>query len=92
MKKCRLLFVLVLFAVLCLLTLSSCGGGADDATTADTVDVTTAHEHVWVEGTTTDLSACVHETQYVCSVCGETKTETTETHVWGEEARLIAPP
>ena len=86
MKKCRLLFVLVLFAVLCLLTLSSCGGGADE--TADT----TAHEHTWVEGTTTDLSACVHETQYVCSVCGETKTETTETHVWGEEARLIAPP
>ena len=92
MKKCRLLFVLVLFAVLCLLTLSSCGGGADDSTTADTVDVTTAHEHAWDEGTTTDLSACVHETRYVCSVCGETKTETTETHVWGEEARLIAPP
>ena len=83
-KATRTLFLFVCLALLGL-TLASCGGADETAETA-------AHEHAWVGGTTTDLSSCVHETRYVCSVCGETKTETTETHVWGEATRIVTPP
>ena len=101
MKKTARVLLTVLFLVFLAAALASCGkttGGEATATDAlDTAPDTTAeatapHEHVWVEGETTDLSLCVRETEYRCSGCGETKTETTETHVFGEAVRLITPP
>ena len=89
MKKRILLFTLAFCIVLCLSLFVSCGKDKTDATTAEE---TAAHEHVWDAGVTTAIGPCESKTVYTCAECGETKTETVESHVWGETARLIAPP
>ncbi|MBR6052369.1 MAG: heparinase II/III family protein [Clostridia bacterium] len=89
MKKRILLFTLAFCIVLCLSLFVSCGKDKTDATTAEE---TAAHEHVWDTGVTTANGPCESTTVYTCAECGETKTETVESHVWGETARLIAPP
>ena len=94
MKKRTLLFALVLCIILCLALFVSCGKDKTDETTAEqtTAEQTTAHEHVWAVGCKIPDGTCVGEATYVCSICGETKIETYESHEWGDAKRLVVLP
>ena len=87
MKKIALALLLTL--AFCVALFASCGKGGNQA---ETTAGDTGHDHVWVEGERTALSACEGTVAYACSVCGETKTEPYENHVFGEATRLVTPP
>ena len=84
MKNRGLLLLLVSSLLLCLVLFASCN--KDKATTE------TEHEHVWGDGETVALTACEGEVRYVCTVCGESKSEPYANHVWGDEKRLVTVP
>ena len=91
----KTVFCLFFLLALCLL-FASCGGGkGSDATTVPDTEApeTTAHVHVWDEGTVTVNATCTTPGTrvYTCS-CGETRTETIDAaHAW-DEGRIIAAP
>ena len=89
MKKRTLFLTLVLCIILCLAALVSCGKNKTDETTAEQ---TTAHEHAWAVGCRIPDGSCVGEATYVCSICGETRTETIGAHTWGDAKRLVVLP
>ena len=78
-RKYPIIVVSCLLTLLCVCGFASCGKKA-------------AHEHTWDDGVTNDLTACKHETVYTCTGCGETRTESFETHAWSESTRLSAIP
>ena len=84
MKRSFAICALFLCLLLCAALFTSCG--KDKATTE------TEHEHVWGEGETVALTACEGEVRYVCTVCGESKSEPYANHVWGEETRIVTTP
>ena len=81
MKRNLIIFAMLLCLLLCVALLSSCGK-----------DKPSEHEHAWDDGQTTALSPCEGETVYTCTICGATKTEPYEHHVWSEETRLVTLP
>ena len=94
MKRTVVLLILCLAAAIFLL--ASCGGEGGDPTTAP--DTTPPeHEHVWDEGRVTVTGTCDPATKeetkgeimYTCTICGETKTEETDGHVWDESRDIV---
>ncbi len=84
MKRSFAICALFLCLLLCVALFASCG--------KDKTDAETGHEHVWDGGETVALTACEGEIRYVCTICGETKSEPYANHVWGEATRIVTPP
>ena len=90
MRKLILSAVLILCLAFCL-ALASCVGGSEPTGTAVPPE-TTEHEHVWDEGRVIATGTCDPTTKeetkgeimFTCTICGETKTEKTDGHAWGE--------
>ena len=80
MKKLFLFFALVTAFALCL-SFASCKKNVPE------------HEHVWGEGKVIVEGDCQSERkiQYVCTICGEKKVETTDGHSWNEGSMISAP-
>ena len=83
MKKLIPLFALFVSVLLCL-SFSSCGKKK-----------VPEHEHEWDEGTVTVAGNCLTgeagEIRYVCTICGETKTERTDGHDWNAGEIIVSP-
>ena len=83
MKKLIPLFALFVSVLLCL-SFSSCGKKK-----------VPEHEHEWDEGTVTVAGNCQTgepgEIRYVCTICGETKTERTDGHDWNAGEIIVSP-
>ena len=86
MKKRLVRLVPVLLCILCLTALTSCF-------TKKTEPVPDDHEHVWNEGEITVQGDCQNGTKgeitYTCTICGATKKEQTDGHVWDEDQDKI---
>ena len=101
MKKTIALMLLCLALVVVSLASCSLSGGGDEetdapATTPETTGIP-EHEHEWNEGTVVKEGSCDPDTKeetkgeimFTCTICGETKTEETDGHVW-DEGRVIS--
>ncbi|MBR5044515.1 MAG: heparinase II/III family protein [Clostridia bacterium] len=89
MKRTMLVFALLLALALTVL-LASCSFGGSEGTEAPETDG--EHEHVWDEGRVTREGSCDPATKaetkgeitYTCTVCGATRTEETDGHIWND--------